>query len=200
MDSSLQKQAAVDPGWFGESLHCKSSGDTRSHWCKPMGQVLHNYFQQKWKALFTLQRREKDKGSFSLNKTIMGWGIRSREAEISASRLARYERGNWLRPRLVLILWRQRIQKSTDTSVHTYPDTQRIQKFPLWKAYTEISGYTERIRRTRVDARCIRIKKLRIQKSPDTCGRGLKTSEALVIVRGKKGLLSQSHRPLHMTP
>ena len=76
--------------------------------------------------------------------------------------------------RLVLILWRQRIQKSTDTRVHTYPDTQRIQKFPLWKAYTEISGYTERIRRTRVDARCIRIKKnLQIQKSPDTCGRGL---------------------------
>ena len=69
---------------------------------------------------------------------------------------------------------RQRIQKYTDTSVHTYPDTQRIQKFPLWRAYTEISGYTERIRRTRVDARCIRIKKnLRIQKSPDTCGRGL---------------------------
>ena len=58
--------------------------------------------------------------------------------------------------RLVLILWRQRIQKYTDTSVHTYPDTQRIQKFPLWRAYTEISGYTERIRRTRVDARCIR--------------------------------------------
>ena len=42
--------------------------------------------------------------------------------------------------------------------VHTYPDTQCIQKFPLWRAYTEISGYTERIRRTRVDARCIRIK------------------------------------------
>ena len=61
--------------------------------------------------------------------------------------------------RLVLILWRQRIQKYTDTSVHTYPDTQRIQKFPLWRAYTEIFGYTERIRRTRVDARCIRIKK-----------------------------------------
>ena len=60
---------------------------------------------------------------------------------------------------LVLILWRQRIQKYADTSVHTYPDTQRIQKFPLWRAYTEISGCTERIRRTRVDARCIRIKK-----------------------------------------
>ena len=61
--------------------------------------------------------------------------------------------------RLVLILWRRRTQKCTDTSVHTYPDTQRIQKFPLWRAYTEVSGYTERIRRTRVDARCIRIKK-----------------------------------------
>ena len=75
--------------------------------------------------------------------------------------------------RLVLLLWRQRIQKYTDTGVHTYPDTQRIQKFPLWRAYTEISGYTERLRRTRVDARCIRIKNLPIQKSPDTCGRGL---------------------------
>ena len=32
--------------------------------------------------------------------------------------------------RLDLILWRQRIQKYTDTSVHTYPDTQRIQKSP----------------------------------------------------------------------
>ena len=51
--------------------------------------------------------------------------------------------------------WRNRAL----TSVHTYQDTQRIQKFPLWRAYTEISGYTERIRRTRVDARCIHIKK-----------------------------------------
>ena len=80
--------------------------------------------------------------------------------------------------RLVLILWRQRIQKYTDTSIHTYTDTQRIQKFLLWIAYTEISGYSERIRRTRVDARCIRIKKkkLRMQKSPDICGRGLRHS------------------------
>ena len=62
--------------------------------------------------------------------------------------------------RLALILWRLCIQKYTDTSVHTYPDTQRIQKFPLWRAYTEISGYTKRIRPTRVDTRCIRIKKL----------------------------------------
>ena len=48
-----------------------------------------------------------------------------------------------------------------------------LSKFPLWTAYTEIFGYTERIRRTLVDVRCIRIKNLRIQKSPDTCGRGL---------------------------
>ena len=47
-----------------------------------------------------------------------------------------------------------------DRSVHTYPDTQRIQKFPLWRAYTEISGYTDCIRQTRVDAGCIRIKKI----------------------------------------
>ena len=59
----------------------------------------------------------------------------------------------------VLILWRQRIQKYTDTNIHTYPDTQLIQKFPLWRAYTEISGYNERIQRTRVDTRCICIKK-----------------------------------------
>ena len=38
--------------------------------------------------------------------------------------------------------------KIYNTSVHTYPDTQRIQKFSLWRAYTEISGYIERIRRT----------------------------------------------------
>ena len=30
---------------------------------------------------------------------------------------------------LVLILWRQRIQTYTDTCVHTYPDTQHIQKY-----------------------------------------------------------------------
>ena len=169
MDSSLQKQAAVDPGWFGESLHCKSSGDTRSHWCKPMGQVLHNYFQQKWKALFTLQRREKDKGSFSLNKTIMGWGIRSREAEISASRLARYERGNWLRPRphvsgdfciRKFFYADTKISASTRsvyesyTTVHTYPirirTSQRISQQSMriktgsdtvTSAYTKIYGY-----------------------------------------------------------
>ena len=58
-----------------------------------------------------------------------------------------------------LSLWRQRIQKYTDTSIHTYPHTQRIWKLPLWRAYTEISGYTERIRRTCVDTRFIRIKK-----------------------------------------
>ena len=40
-----------------------------------------------------------------------------------------------------------------------YPDTQRKQKFPLWRAYTESSGFTELIRRTCVDARSIRIKK-----------------------------------------
>ena len=63
--------------------------------------------------------------------------------------------------------------KITYRSFRTYLDTQRIQKFPLRRAYTEISGYTERIRRTCEDARCIRIKKFVIQKSLDTCGRGL---------------------------
>ena len=84
--------------------------------------------------------------------------------------------------RLVLILWRLRIQKSTDTSIHTYPDTQRIQKFPFWRAYTEISGYTEHIRWTRVDARCICIKKFADTKSPDTCGRGLNSPAAFSFV------------------
>ena len=58
------------------------------------------------------------------------------------------------------------------TTVHTYQiriwTSQRISQQSMRKktgsdivtsAYTEISGYSERIRRTRVDARCIRIKK-----------------------------------------
>ena len=68
------------------------------------------------------------------------------------------------------------------TTVHTYPirirTSQRISQQSMritsaytkiygyerphvsgYTAYTEISGYTERIRRTRVNARCIRIKK-----------------------------------------
>ena len=47
--------------------------------------------------------------------------------------------------RLVLILWRQRLQKHTDTSVHTYPDTERIQKSPtcgrLVYPHKKICGY-----------------------------------------------------------
>ena len=84
--------------------------------------------------------------------TVHTYPIRIRTSQ----RISQISRGK----RLVLILWRQRIQKYTDTSVHTYLDTHRIQKFPLWRAYTEISGYNERIRRTHVDARCIRIKKI----------------------------------------
>ena len=119
-----------------------------------MGQVLHNYFQQKWKALFTLQRREKDKGSFSLNKTIMGWGIRSREAEISASRLARYERGNWLRPRPHV---------SGDFCIRKffYADTKiSASTRSVYESYTTVHTYPIRIRTSqRISQQSMRITK-----------------------------------------
>ena len=54
--------------------------------------------------------------------TVHTYPIRIRTSQ----RISQISRGK----RLVLILWRQRIQKYTDTSVHTYPDTQRIQKSP----------------------------------------------------------------------
>ena len=93
--------------------------------------------------------------------------------------------------RLILILWRQLIQKYTDTSVHTYPDTLRIQKFPLWRAYTEISGYTERIRRTRVDARCIPIKKFADTKISGYVWTGPYSS---IGVRCKKKVINMQQR------
>ena len=75
-------------------------------------------------------------------------------------------------------------------SVHTYPDTQRIQKFPLWRAYTEISGYTERIRRTRVDARCIRIKKFADTKISEYVWTGPK--RAITLQREKRLSIASS--------
>ena len=125
-----------------------------------------------WLETFSLRPRPRVSGDFCIRKFFYA------DTKISASTRSVYESYTTVHTypihirtsqrisqqssrgkRLVLILWRQRIQKYTDTSVHTYPDTQRIQKFPLFRVYTEISGYTERIRRTRVDARCIRIKK-----------------------------------------
>ena len=64
--------------------------------------------------------------------------------------------------------------KVSGYSVHTSPETLRTRKFPLWRAYTEISGYTHRIQWTRVDASRIRIKKSSDTRSPDSCRRGLK--------------------------
>ena len=62
------------------------------------------------------------------------------------------------------------VRASTSTRRH------RLQKFPLWRASTEISGDTECIRRTRVEASCICIKTFADAKSPDSCGRGLSSN------------------------
>ena len=35
--------------------------------------------------------------------------------------------------------------------VHTYPDSMRFQKFPLWRAFSKVCGYGVRFRRIRVD-------------------------------------------------
>ena len=35
--------------------------------------------------------------------------------------------------------------------VHTYPDSLRFQKFPLWRAFSNVCGYGVRFRRIRVD-------------------------------------------------
>ena len=35
--------------------------------------------------------------------------------------------------------------------VHTYPDSLRFQKFPLWRAFSKVCGYGVRFRRIRVD-------------------------------------------------
>ena len=40
--------------------------------------------------------------------------------------------------------WRQfcdRIRKYPDSTVHTYPKCYRIQKFPLWRADSKVSGF-----------------------------------------------------------
>ena len=55
--------------------------------------------------------------------------------------------------------WRRRIRKFADTTVHTYTYSYRIKKFPLWRAFSKISGYSRKIRWIRVDASRIRKKK-----------------------------------------
>ena len=44
--------------------------------------------------------------------------------------------------------------------VHTYPDSLRFQKFPLWRPFSKVCGYRMRFRRIRVDAKRNRDKML----------------------------------------
>ena len=45
--------------------------------------------------------------------------------------------------------------------VHTYPDSLRFQKFPLWRAFSKVCGYGVRFGRIRVDDK--RNKRIRIR-------------------------------------
>ena len=54
---------------------------------------------------------------------------------------------------------RHRIRKYPDSTVSTYPKRYRIQKFPLWRAVSKVSGFAGRIHRMRVDERRIRKEK-----------------------------------------
>ena len=54
------------------------------------------------------------------------------------------------------ILARHRIKKISGFSVHSIPDSQRIQKFPLWRADSKSCGFVCRIHRIRVDGSRIR--------------------------------------------
>ena len=44
----------------------------------------------------------------------------------------------------------------SDSTVHTYPKKYRIEKFPLWRADSKVSGFAGRIHGKRVDERRIR--------------------------------------------
>ena len=37
--------------------------------------------------------------------------------------------------------------------VHTYPDSWRFQKFPIWRPFSKVYGYSVRFRGIRMDAR-----------------------------------------------
>ena len=99
--------------------------------------------------------------------TVHTYPIRIRTYQKSQRRSQQSSRGK----SLVLILWRQRIQKYTDTSVHTYPDTRRVQKFPLWRAYTP-SVYGGHVWTQGLSEKKFADTKI----SADTCGRGLISS------------------------
>ena len=51
---------------------------------------------------------------------------------------------------------------------------RRFQEDSLWKAFSKTFVFGDRKRRLRAAANPKRIKKMRVQKDPDTCGRGLK--------------------------
>ena len=68
---------------------------------------------------------------------------------------------------------RHRIRKYPDSTVHMYPKKYRIEKFPLWRADSKVSGFAGRIHRMRAGTKGVSGKKsIRIQKYPDTvtCG------------------------------
>ena len=48
---------------------------------------------------------------------------------------------------------------SDDSTVHTYPKRYWIQKFPLWRADSKVSGYAGQIHRMHVNERRIREEK-----------------------------------------
>ena len=122
--------------------------------------------QIKHKSFVTLFRsRPHVSGDFCIHKFFYA------DTKISASARSVYESYTIVHTYPIRIRTSQRISQqsmritSAYTKIYGYERPHvsgytAIQKFPLWRAYTEISGYTERIRRTRVDARCIRIEKL----------------------------------------
>ena len=90
-------------------------------------------------------------------------------------------------------------KKYPDSPVYTLSDSLRIYFFPLWPR-PHVTGFVAdvffstlesgfiffrircRIRRIRVDGSRIRKKKLRIQKYPDTCGRGLSDNSCASVL------------------
>ena len=58
------------------------------------------------------------------------------------------------------ILLRHRIKKIPGISLHTIPDSKRIQKFPLWRADSKSCGFVCRIHWIRVDRTRIRKEKV----------------------------------------
>ena len=67
---------------------------------------------------------------------------------------------------------------SQNFPVHTLSDSLRIYYFPLWRADSKISGFNGCVRTEAVSGK----KKLRIQKYPDKCGRGLIAMTTLLCI------------------